>query len=239
MPILSRRIHAEIPVTATPIASLAAVLVMFASIVACDPEQLDADGDDKSSAAGNDSGTASGEDESTADAHHPACDSPFDDPKLPRVNTGPDGVPRFDQWRGLDCTAAKLKYPACGGPNDPSCGQGACLRFGGERGVCTLADIDIWCDGEGEVISYGDFACWMCSPLEVHAAACCRGLAGFDCRQWPFPADGPPGAPCAVHDDCEAGLVCGSHAGEGYGVCMCPEANGTDVAPEADCIEWS
>ena len=88
-------------------------------------------------------------------------------------------------------------------------------------------DIDVRCDGEGEAVGYHDGQCWMCMPAEAHARACCDGLAGFDCRAWPFPSDGKPGMVCARHADCEPGLVCG-RGGEysgGYGICQCPGVN--------------
>jgi hypothetical protein len=40
---------------------------------------------------------------------------------------------------------------------------------------------------------------------------------------WPFVEEpGVPGQVCALHEDCEAGLVCSDHAGSGYGICACP-----------------
>ncbi|MEM6992320.1 MAG: hypothetical protein AAF721_17545 [Myxococcota bacterium] len=32
---------------------------------------------------------------------------------------------------------------------------------------------------------------------------------GTGCRQWPYAADGGVGDACALHQDCEPGLVCG------------------------------
>jgi hypothetical protein len=103
-------------------------------------------------------------------------------------------------------------------------------REGEDDGVCTSFDVDSWCDGEGQAIGYGELGCWICGPLEARARACCDGLPGFDCRGWPYPSDGPPGAICARHLDCQPGLLCAAPAnGSGYGICACP-----GVAPSQD-----
>ena len=111
-------------------------------------------------------------------------------------------------------------------------------RFGGEGGgVCTSFDVDIWCDGEGEVVGYGD-GCFLCMSAAHHMRACCEFPESWDCRLWPFEGTSGPRMVCATHDDCEAGLVCASpRAGDdtGYGVCQCPEDVGSDVEWGAGC----
>lgn len=152
-------------------------------------------------------------------------------PDVPRVRTNSVGRPLFDLWRDHDCE--DVTWTVCTDQSD--CGSGGCLPGtpGGE-GVCTYIDVDLHCDGEGEALNYMEGACWICSPTEVHARACCDGIAGFDCRAWPFPANGPPGSVCARHEDCEPGLLCGPGGtyAEGYGICQCPGAN---VEPPDTC----
>jgi hypothetical protein len=165
---------------------------------------------------------------------HAICSQPFPDvaPALPQVNMTAEGRPKFDLWRDIESCDPELvcqKDSDCGG------GFGKCLiGESGGKGVCTSADFDIWCDGEGEAIGFGDGACFACSPAEVHAAACCEEVSGFDCRAWPFDADSAPGMLCAVHEDCEPGLVCAESKGSGYGICQCPGTSG--VGPADTCF---
>ncbi|MCY1056556.1 hypothetical protein [Nannocystis sp. SCPEA4] len=164
---------------------------------------------------------------------HAACELPFPEPApaLPPINMGPDDTPKFDDWTDLACES--LADLTC----DAQCGR--CLR-GVEDGpgVCSFSDADIWCDGDGEAVGYGgEDACYICSPPEVRAFACCNFPEGFDCRVWPYPSDGPPGSICARHEDCEPGLVCGPHRGTGYGVCQCPGIADPDtVTPPESCF---
>jgi hypothetical protein len=166
---------------------------------------------------------------------HEQCDEPFPDPAppAPDVNAGPDGTPEFASWAEIDCQA---DWPLCDAdtvcPDQEPCRQGV----QGGAGVCTSADVDLSCDGEGEVMGFGEGACWVCSPVRAHAAACCESLPGFDCRPWPYEDPGEPGIVCAGHDDCEAGLVCGTPNGQGYGICMCPEVVGQGVDPAGWCF---
>lgn len=167
---------------------------------------------------------------------HAACTQPTPDPmpELPPVNVTADGRPRFDLWRDLDC--GDLAGNLCGAAGDASAceDQHLCLQSDAAvGGACTYVDSDMWCDGEGEVLGYGDGSCWLCAPIEAHAAACCAGLAGFDCRAWPYPADGKPGMACARHEDCEPGLVCGAPAGKGYGICQCPGLAAVTIQPSS------
>ncbi|MBZ5709171.1 hypothetical protein [Nannocystis pusilla] len=48
-------------------------------------------------------------------------------------------------------------------------------------------------------------------------------------------APGPTRA-TARHEDCDPGLVCGAHRGEGYGICQCPGLVRKDVAPPQRCF---
>lgn len=169
-------------------------------------------------------------------AHHPGCDLPFPTPTpdLPDINSNADGTPKFNDWAALSCDSVDTNH-TCNVETD--CGQSKCLQpADGEPGVCTESDIDIWCDGEGEAIGYGDHTCWICAFPEYHAFACCTAIPTFDCRVWPFPADGPSGSVCARHDDCEPGLVCGPHKGAGYGICQCPGLAPASVVPPDSCF---
>lgn len=154
-----------------------------------------------------------------AGSRHALCAEPFPavPPELPEVQRNAEGRPAFDEWRDLACADAGNDL-CTEGTNTGLCFKGT---PDAEQGVLTMWDIDLWCDGEGPVTGYNG-QCWMCMPVEDHAAACCAGLEGFDCRAWPFPADGKPGTVCARHEDCEPGLVCGTAEGEGYGICQCP-----------------
>lgn len=148
---------------------------------------------------------------------HSACSMPLPSalPALPSINLTDAGRPKFDLWRDISCSDVS------------SCQAEDCSIY---------PDADVWCDGEGEAYSYRDGACWICAPIAAHAKACCMGEPGVDCRAWPYPGDGAPNTPCARHADCEPGLVCGSHGGSGYGLCMCPEQNGEDLIPDDSCF---
>jgi hypothetical protein len=182
--------------------------------------------------------TTVGETTGTAGAHHPACEAaaPSPLPEVPPINADGEGRPNFDLWRDLPCGAGGH---LCGTAGSASAceSQFMCLQTDpGVGGVCTYFDSDASCDGEGEVIGYGDGTCWMCAPIQAHADACCAALPGFDCRAWPYPADGTPGMVCARHEDCEPGLVCGPSGGSmGYGICQCPGLAADGIQPGADC----
>ena len=172
------------------------------------------------------------------DLQHASCAEPVSSTAsypTPDINTEDDGQPSFLNYKSLDCDA--LPQLVCS--TDADCPGGDfsdCIKPpGAPQGVCSSFDIDIWCDGEGEVMGYGDGSCWTCIQPESHAAACCAGLDGFDCRDWPFTAGGP-GSVCATSDNCEAGLICGEHRGSGYGICRCPEGEPDDVAPADSCF---
>lgn len=170
---------------------------------------------------------------------HPQCQTAFPEPApaLPPINFNVDGTPKFDDWTDISCDEVPLDK-ICGGPDELPC-NGQCLRGQpGGLGVCTFADIDIWCDGEGEAVGYMEGECWACSPADRRALACCEFPEGYDCRAWPYPADGPVGSVCARHEDCEVGLICGPHKGAGYGICMCPEVAELSVAPPSECFSW-
>jgi hypothetical protein len=172
---------------------------------------------------------------------HPACAVALlaKLPAVPKVNQDTTGRPHFDRWRDLGCEElgdTLLCSEAGGQGGATSACSGLCLlgRPTADDGVCTYPDIDRSCDGEGEVVGYADGQCWVCAPPDVHARACCEGLPGFDCRAWPFPANGKPGMVCARHEDCEPGLLCGPGGtySAGYGICQCP---GVDLEPAALC----
>lgn len=185
-----------------------------------------------------DTGESSG-DTGSPGTQHPDCTEPFPEPApvLPgHINLDPAGAPAFAGWQDLACDDPDVEaVSTCS--ESGGCGSNHCLLSNGSYGVCTDFDIDIWCDGEGEVIGYSDGDCWMCASLATHARACCEygEESGWDCRMWPFPADGPPGSVCARHEDCEPGLVCGDHTGEGYGICQCPGLPSDGITPADGC----
>lgn len=173
-------------------------------------------------------GSGTGGSGASSPAHHASCASPAPSPlpDVPLINTDAAGRPRFDDWRDIPCPLDGYLCGAAGAGS--SCqSQSLCLESDAAvGGVCTFGDSDTSCDGEGEVLGYGDGTCWLCAPIEAHAAACCAALPGFDCREWPYPADGAPGMVCARHEDCEPGLLCGAAGNsKGYGICQCPGAN--------------
>ena len=162
---------------------------------------------------------------------HPACAQPAPSPLpgLPTINETPGGDPAFTVWETIPCddpavVSIDLCTPSCPGGSD------VCLHGGTNEGVCTSFDVDIWCDGEGEVAGYGN-GCFMCMPVEAHARGCCEFPGTFDCRVWPYEGTSGVSMVCATHDDCEEGLVCASPHGSddtGYGLCRCPEDVGQD-----------
>lgn len=170
---------------------------------------------------------------------HPACSQPSPSPlpPLPEVNQTASGRPGFDLWRDVDCDVAAAYLCGAAGTGEVCQKLTICLTSDpAEGGACTYLDADLWCDGEGEAMGFRDAECWMCAPVESHAAACCAGLGGFDCRTWPYPSNGAQGTVCAVHEDCEPGLVCGASNGKGFGICQCPGLDPDGVGPAADCF---
>lgn len=142
--------------------------------------------------------------------HHPACAVPLPDPPppLPHVNFDGD-MPTFAKWQALECDVpAVMAESACAA--DGECEQSNCVDFGSGAGVCSYGDIDVWCDGEGELMGSTDGVCWICVEPAQHARACCEHPGGvFDCRHWPFTdTPGIVGQVCATHEDCEPGLAC-------------------------------
>ena len=203
-------------VSTTPIALLlrciAALFLAACSAVAEDPEEVDA---------------------APPGPKAPLCGNPFpgDPPPLPHVDFDAHGRPLFDLWRDLPCGGLDL----CGASSS-TCG--ICI-FGtpdASHGVCSgpWADDDTGCDELRPAMTFMDRRCWACFGPDSHARACCAKLAGFDCRAWPFPADGVAGTVCARHEDCESGLVCGPGGpwATGYGICQCP---GIAVSLPDDC----
>lgn len=165
---------------------------------------------------------------------HASCQAPLPDPlpALPHVKFAGD-TPTFALWQALACDdPAVAGAPTCG--QDSDCASDNCVDFTGSAGVCSYADIDIWCDGEGEVMGSADGACWICLEPFEHARACCDDPnAGFDCRAWPFTDEpGAIGKVCAVHEDCELGLVCSEP--KWYSTI---NHNGQSCGEDADCDE--
>lgn len=157
--------------------------------------------------------------------HHRECAEapPSPLPPLPPINMLATGRPAFDTWRDIPCE--QVDAPLCSEGESPPWECGSCILgvAGANDGVCNYFDADNSCDGEGEAIGFGEGTCQVCGPVEARARACCEGLEGFDCRSWPYDADGRPGTICARHEDCEPGLVCAAPSGgAGYGVCACP-----------------
>jgi hypothetical protein len=189
--------------------------------------------------ATTDDGSSGTEGGNPGGAQHPACDEPLPDPlpPLPTINLETDGTPSFALWQTFSCEdAAVLAEQLC--DVDGDCSRTNCVDFGSGAGVCSYADIDIWCDGEGEVIGSKDGSCWICVEPTQHARACCDDPLGvFDCRSWPY-ADEPGiiGQVCATHDDCEAGLQCSASTGEGYGICACPGTPSGEITPADTCF---
>ena len=168
---------------------------------------------------------------------HDSCAAPVPDelPPLPAINVNASGRPLFDFWR--DLSPGSLPDLACTVETAGDCPEGACLilDFASGAGVCRSVGSDLACDGEGEAMGWYDDACFACVSLESHAFACDSGIAGVDCRAWPFPADGAPGAICGAHEDCEPGLLCGASIGSGYGVCQCPDLP-SPASPDPTCF---
>jgi hypothetical protein len=175
-----------------------------------------------SSASGDSGGGGGG-------GHNAACSSPapIPLPALPAINTLPSGAPAFTAWESLtaDCDALIGIASACEGgcPGSDQC-------IGNGHGVCATGDVDIWCDGDGEATGFGE-ECFVCLSAAQHARGCCVFPDAFDCRTWPFAGTSGRDMICAVHEDCQMGLVCSSPSttATGYGVCRCPEDLGTDV----------
>jgi hypothetical protein len=81
------------------------------------------------------------------------------------------------------------------------------------------------------------------------AHACCSGLIPeLDCQRWPFEGTRAPGESCAVHADCQAGLLCIAEGlveldpvpeGEPnpYGLCLCPGVEPERVIAWQTCLE--
>ena len=171
---------------------------------------------------------------------HASCAAPVTEvPRLPPINVDATGRPYFDTWR--DLTIGEFLDHGCAAQTDTDCSENdldVCLLLGTGTGagVCSYVDVDIWCDGEGEIFSWRDGECLLCMPIASHAAACTAGIAGVDCRSWPYLSDGKPGMVCAAHEDCEPGLICGEGAGSGYGVCQCPDLPAAP-RPANDCFD--
>jgi hypothetical protein len=162
---------------------------------------------------------------------HASCGSPLPDPlpPLPHVNFEQDCTPSFALWQDYACDDfGVISEETC---DSPDCAF--CVQFDGP-GVCTYADVDVLCDGEGEVIGSASGGCWICAQPTQHARACCEYPdADFDCRHWPFAAEpGVVGQVCARHDDCEPGLQCSEPF-----FSLLEDTTWDDCETDADCPE--
>ncbi|MFT3925570.1 MAG: hypothetical protein QM778_23725 [Myxococcales bacterium] len=163
-----------------------------------------------------------------APSQHPGCRRPLlenDVTYSPPIHTDARGRPAIDLWRDVDC-ANVLDYPLCAPGHLVRSATWACDDClyganGADAGVC-LGYADAC-----EFASVGERACTVCIPMLAKARACCLGLAGFDCRPWPYAGDSQLHEPCARHEDCEPGLRCGSVV-EGKALCVCPDESGYD-----------
>ncbi len=158
-------------------------------------------------------------------------------PQVPEIRTDGSGRPKFAAWESIDCYATELDNVAtCA--EGIGCTDSVCLQGSpGSPGVCSEIDVDTSCDGGLEGMGWSDGLCWACVPPLVHTKACCLFAdQGFDCRDWPFPGDGPFGSICARHEDCELGLICGPHLGSDFGICQCPGLNVQTIAPAGGCF---
>jgi hypothetical protein len=172
-----------------------------------------------------------------APPHHDDCalPAPPDPPAPPPPLRDADGRPVFAAWEALACTDLAVEL-IDGCTAGSGCLQGRCLLGTSGDGVCAEGGIDATCGQGLSAMGWRDGLCWGCVAPEVHASACCtQAGAGFDCRLWPYPHDGVVGSVCARHEDCEPGLLCGAHAGAGFGICSCPESEPLSVAPADDC----
>ncbi|MFT3926367.1 MAG: hypothetical protein QM778_27730 [Myxococcales bacterium] len=135
--------------------------------------------------------------------------------------------PLFDQWRDLDCGKV-ADYPLCGvGHFDDSISFNCdvCLTpVDATEGVCTPFSHFSTC--LDSVLSMSDGLCGACAPFEAKARACCAGLAGFDCKAWPYHHEAKRGQDCATHEDCEPGLICRT-VSPFLARCTCPEEDGS------------
>ena len=166
---------------------------------------------------------------------HVSCIAPLPSelPEPPYVGVSASGRPWFDTYRDLSCPDLE-KVPTCA--NDGDCPGSSCLHLASAAGVCRPTIFDV----STLVSSFDGGRCVAKLTFEAQARACCAGLPGFDCREWPYPGDGQPGERCARHQDCQTGLLCkqanldASHVTvSGLGVCLCPEV-GNDPGTDSD-----
>jgi hypothetical protein len=133
------------------------------------------------------------------------------------------GRPLFDTYRDIAC-ADTTEVKSCFDSDKTACPikttSGHCLSLSPSSvGVCTSDSLI-----QETQLTFDRGRCTATLQLDTAAAACCRGLKGFDCRgAWPYPHDGEHGQLCARHADCQAGLACRQSFGSGFGRCVCPE----------------
>lgn len=148
------------------------------------------------------------------------------------IDRDPGGRPRFDLWRDLGC-GPSVMWGYCDSPTELGADRCSTCLWGGEGvdyAVCVGPDVGQDCGPGSAPAGYsagvGDATqCVTCLAAAARALVCCDKQPGYDCREWPYPADGRPGMLCARHADCEPGLECKANA-HGYGTCECPENDG-------------
>lgn len=164
---------------------------------------------------GTDAGTTSAQ--PALGSRHPACDKRAPS-SAPALSMSVDAfAEEVNAWRAIPCELANAQ-PTCGPGEACDDSSPICFRADEKRanGVCGPDPLTER-DPAPTLLSYRDGACVVNVRPEDKAAACCRGLVGFDCRTYPFGTLSAKGQRCASHDDCEEGLVCAEP-----GLCTCP-----------------
>jgi hypothetical protein len=162
--------------------------------------------------------------------HHEACAMPLPSvlPPEPFVAMDARGRPVFDYYRDLPCDDPVVEgYPTC----EEYAGQPAieCVYCAGATRLCQTWNSQV--PGERcAPLTMADPSCVTCVPPAAKRRACCEGLDP-SCEPWPFEGKVKTGGACAVHADCEPGLVCivspeplSESVHYAYGLCACPEA---------------
>ena len=136
---------------------------------------------------------------------------------------------KYNAWTAIGCDDAPVPvqcsdYRLC--PN-----AAPCLRIRGAYGDGICASQS----GGATVLTYAGGDCHAFVSPEWKAGACCAGLAGVDCRQWPFDRTSGPGELCVTHDDCEPGLLCTGPSYYSYALCTCPGVELSQVTHPPSC----
>jgi len=177
-------------------------------------------------------------DDAAQRAKHVACSKRVPEvlPTAPPVLADAAGRPLFDYFHELDCDdEAVQSYPTCASYD----GSGpflcdACV--GSPELEARFCQSDAIPGPTCAPLLTGEGACLSCVPLEAKRRACCEGIDEL-CTRWPYKGTSMLGGPCAIHDDCEPGLVCLASQSDqpvGFGRCSCPDAY---EPPPAHCRE--